>query len=135
MATRSLCASEWQRAAFACQLSSHSPHATPPGAPKLSSPQRCELFTCDMEAVKRRIPDMTTSTLLLPPVMGVLEEPPTDGETGQGASDRDSGPRAGDGGGGAEVAMADAAAAAASRKGSGMSDDFSAGAKVGGSGD
>ncbi|PRW21123.1 RWP-RK domain-containing transcription factor [Chlorella sorokiniana] len=90
-----------------------------------ASLERCELYTCDMEAVKRRIPDMTTSTLLLPPVMGVLEEAPTDGEAGQGASDRDSGQRAG---GGGEEAMADAAAAggAVSRKGSGMSDDFSA---------
>ena len=51
-----------------------------PAHPNLCPPQRCELFTCDMEAVKRRIPDMTTSTLLLPPVMGVLEEPPTGGE-------------------------------------------------------
>ncbi len=116
----------------AAGVASHANRFTPPlptRSPLLTCsplPQRCELFTCDMEAVKRRIPDMTTSTMLLPPVMGVLEEPPTDGEAGHGTSDVESGPR---GGGGGDAAMAEAGptGAAVSRKGSGASDDFSAG--------
>lgn len=91
--------------------------------------QNCELFTCSMETVKRRIPACThTSTMLLPPMVGVLEDPA--GEPA-GASDADNslGQE-----GSADDAMGEERGGGRGGRGSGgagaTSDDFSGGALV-----
>lgn len=69
--------------------------------------QRCELYTCTLEAVRRRIPALTTTatTVLLPADVGVLQQLPSDQGGGPGGSEGESLGR----GGSADEAMADAA--------------------------